>query len=253
VFISNLAMHIVVPLVKKFFFGGTFEKLPYELWYPFDQNNPKIFSYVVIWQLLCVFMTMASMSGMHLFFYSAVTLVSMQFDIVSKKLIEIKTTPLDERRKKVLELIKLHEVLLGLKKNIEDIFSISIFIHFFIGSIWICFSGFQILLNIGSGNVLKYSNSMIVSLFGVFLTCFFGQKLTNATENVSQAASGAIWDVGEDKDCQFMLLMMIQRSQKPYAISALKLVEVSLKVFTAVSFESLKFLCANEKSFVHRF
>jgi 7tm Odorant receptor len=173
---------------------------------------------------------------MHLFFYAVINMVSMHFDILCQKLSEVKAMTLDESRKKIPKLIKLHDTLLGLKQNIEKIYSISMFLYFVISAMKVCLSGFQLLNSSSLENVVRLSSLLLLPLFGVFMTCFYGQKLTNASDNVAEAASDAVWAMTEDNDSRFMLLMMMQRSQKPNVIKALKLFNVSLKGFATVRF-----------------
>lgn len=233
---ANLFIFIGAPLIKKVFLGIPIEKLPLEFWYPFNQNNRMIFPFVFVWQIFCIVITNASMSGLILLFYAAITMLSMHFDILCTKLEESKSLPFNERRKKVLEFVRLHELLLEVQILLEDIYSLSVFIHLATCAVFICLSGFQALLEITFKNIVKFVEPLMLSVFSAFITCFYGQKLKNANKKLTDTACDIIWDVYDDKKCRQMILTMIQRSQQTKGLSALKLMDISYKTFTLVSF-----------------
>jgi odorant receptor len=235
IIMTNIFHAIGAALFRKVFYGVPMEELPYQLWYPFDQNNPTIFVCLLVWQMFCIIVTLLSIGGLHYFMYASVSLVSMYFDNLCVKLGEVKSLPKTQAKSKILELVKLHETLLGLTASLEDIYSSSLFINILSGSIFICLSSFKLWQDLSFANVEKLLLPLMMWLFAVFLACFYGQKLIDANEKVGNAAYDSIdWD-DSDKDTKVMLLMMMQRSQKPNVMKAMNAAEVSLKLFTKVS------------------
>lgn len=137
--------------------------------------------------------------------------------------------------KKLAELVKIHETLIRLSESLEKIYRISIFFNFFGSSIILCLIGFQFSIEINPEMLAKYFLFMTVSFVQILILCFYGNKLTTASESVNDAVYDTGWDVKGDKLFKSYLLMMMQRSQKPSTLSAFKFAVVSLKSFTTVS------------------
>lgn len=233
IMVGSAAMDFVAAKLISFAFTGVwYDKLPYENWFPFDEYDPKFYNFVFLWQWLNTIVTVCSLIGSDLILYSFITLLTTQFDILSQQL--EKLTPLNDIEK-IIELTKMHETLLRLSRVLEEIFSVAILFNFLSSSILICLVGYQVLIGISFELLLNFSVLLTAALLQVLMLCYYGNKLTTAAENVADSAYNSEWDGSNNRKMKNALLMMIQRSQKPTAISAYKFTAVSLSAFTTVS------------------
>ena len=223
----------VAPVIKFLLTRVWIDKLPFNNWYPFDEYNPRFYNFVFFWQFYTTIITIAPLAGLDLIFYSFITQISMHFDILCQKLDDLKS----ERTNLVdmVKLIKLHEILIKLSNNLEEIYSISILVNFTASSILICLVGFQLTIEINFENLTKSGIFLAASLLQVLMICYYGDKLTNAGANVANAVYKSGWEERNQKGSRNTLLLMIHKSQKPIVITAYKFSVVSLQVFTSVS------------------
>lgn len=132
------------------------------------------------------------MLGSDLFFYSFIVSLSMQFEILSEQLQELKA---HESNKVILgELIERHKTLIRLSDNVDKIFSISILANFLASSVFICLLAYQAAIETNAENILKYSIILLISLLQVFNICYHGSKLTSASEKVADSAYSSGWN-----------------------------------------------------------
>jgi odorant receptor len=234
VMVGSAAINFVIAKLLKFAITGIwYDKLPFENWFPFDENDPKFYNLVFLWQLHNTVVTICSLLGSDLILYSFITLLTMQFDNLSQQLEKF---TLSDDIKKIIELVDLHETLMRLSRNLEIIFSVSILFNFVASSILICLVGYEVSIGISFELLLKFSILLTASLLQILMLCYYGQKLTNAADNLRVAAYNSEWFGKNDRKLKSAMLMIIQRSQKPFVISAFKFTAVNLKAFTTVSF-----------------
>lgn len=85
-------------------------------------------------------------------------------------------------------------------------------------------------------NVVKYFGMLFYALLQIFMLCYYGSKLTTASENVAGAVYDSGWNNRVNQKRNIPLMLLLQRSQKPTIITAYKFAVVSLKAFGTVSF-----------------
>jgi odorant receptor len=218
--------------LKLAFLGGWYDKLPFDNWYPFDEYNPIYFNFVFIWQNTNVVVTVCGLLGSDLIFYSFMTLLSMQFDILAMKFQQLSTK---DDLKKFVELMEIHENLLELVKKLERIFAPSILLNFLASSVLICLVGYRVSIDFNLEVFMKSSLMLTVALLQIFSLCHYGNKLTTAAENVSMAAYNSDWVNDDNRKMKTILVMVMQRSQKKTALTAFKFKVLNLEAFTVVS------------------
>lgn len=231
----------VVPIVKFLVSGIWINKLPFDSWFPFDEYDPRCYNFILLSEIFCSIMTLAVMLGSDLCLISFIILISMKFDVLCQRLQQLEDSESIDVHKKFVEFVKLHETLIRLSKNLEKIFTYPIFINFFGSSIFICLNVHQASMETSIANYFRSANLIIASMLQIFLICYYGNKLTSAAENLTNAVFNSGWNK-QMRDRKYFLLMMIQRSQKPTVLSALKFSAVSLRSFTTVSIQTLKFI-----------
>lgn len=228
----------VGPIVKFLVSGIWINKLPFENWFPFDEYDPRCYNFILLLEIFCSITTLAVLFGADMCLISFVTLISMKFDVLCHRLHQLEDSGSIDVHNKFIELIKLHKTLIRLSKNVEKIFTVPIFINFFGSSIFIGLNLYQATLGTNFANYLRSANLVTASMLQIFLICYYGDKLTSAAENLTNAVFNSGWNK-QMRDRKYFLVMMIQRSQKPTVLSALKFSAVSLRSFTTVSIQIL--------------
>lgn len=236
--ISVGVIFMIAPVIKLILTGVWNDKLPYEGWYPFDEHDPRFYTFVWLWQIGISCITVVSILGPDLILYAFITMISMQFDILCRQLRSLKNFSRDEIYRELLELVKLHNTLIRLSNNLEKIYSVSILFNFMGSSILICLVGYQVTVGISTENLVKFIIFLTGSLVQVLILCYYGNKLSFASENVSIAVYSSGWERGENRRMRNAVLLMMQRSQKPSFISAYKFSKVSLEAYATVECSS---------------
>lgn len=231
---STGVIFAAVPIVRFITTGVWIEKLPFQNWFPFNPLDWRYYNFVLLWEFTNTIHTLVSILGPDLLLYAFITLISMQFDILCYELRKVQNLKGKKAHEKIVKLVKVHETLIELPKHLEQVYSLSILVNFISSSVLICLVGYQVSIGVSFETLTKFASLLIASLVQVLMLCYYGQKLTSAGENVTAAVHDSGWETMKDQKLKKSLIMMIQRSQKPCTISALKFAVVSLPSFTTV-------------------
>ena len=235
--IVSAALNFVVEKLLEFSKTGIwYGKLPFECWNPFGELDHGLYNFVFVWQFLVIIFAICGLLGPDLILYSFIMQISMQFDILCQKLEKLSWK---DDLEKFKELIKLHEQLLNLSKDLEAIFSPSILFNFIASSFLICFCLYQITIGTFEELHIKFSFLLVAAMLQVLMLCYCGNKLTTAAENVATAAYNCDWFDRENWKIKAILVNMIQRSQKPTVLTAYKFSILDLEAFTKVRIKNL--------------
>jgi gustatory receptor len=205
---------------------------------------------VFIWQNTDVVVTVCGLLGSDLIFYSFMTLLSMQFDILAMKLQQLSTKDDSE---KFIVLMESHKKLLELVKKLEKIFAPSILLNFFASSVLICLVGYRVSIDFNFEVFMKSSLLLTVALLQIFSLCYYGNKLTTAAENVSMATYNCDWINDDNQKLKTVLMMIMQRSQKRTALTAFKFKVLNLEAFTVVSGLKIGGFSCNFTQLIYRY
>ena len=235
VLLTTTTVVILAPIILFVSTGAWYVKLPNPSWYPFDEFDPRFYNFVLVWQWWCNFTRTVCFVSPDLTLYAFISLISMQFDILSHRLRELKHTDLEDFNKEILKFVKLHETLIRLSENLDRIFNIPILFVFFGSSFNICFFEYQISTGSSFDVMMKNGVLLTTCLLQILLLCYNGNKLKMSSEKVAQAAYDSGWYGKEFKRGKCVMLM-IQRGQKPCVLTAFKFSVVSFEVYLSVSF-----------------
>lgn len=219
---------ILVPVVRLLLTGVWISKLPYQTWYPFDECDPINYNLAFLWHVFINFMTILTLLGPDTALYAFITLISLQFKVLCQRIQEIK-------KQSVSDLVKYHQTLIRLTENLEKIYSFSILFNFVGSSVLICLLGYQISGEMSLENFFRFPVFLLAAMVQIFILCYYGSKLTNASAQVSDSVYNSRWYIDDSIKLKNSLLLMLHRSQKPSVISAEKFTIVSLKSFSSVS------------------
>lgn len=222
----------VAPIIKFVITGVWINKMP-TTWFPFDEYDPRYYNFVLIWHLYSAVVIGSTFIGSDIILIAFISMISMQFDILCKKLENLNGLTSFEVRKMFSELVKTHQTLIRLAENLEKIFSIIILINIIESSVMYCFIAYQLSIDNSIQNYMKYGVFLTVGMMHTFILCYYGNKLASASEKVAQAAYNSKWEFRKFHEVKSLALMM-QRSQRPCVLTAYKFFVVSLEIFSSV-------------------
>lgn len=229
----------LLPIFPYLFFGKM--KLFFDYWYPFDPYQLHTFPFAFFWVNWTLESVGMSLMAAETMLFSIITIVVMEFDILKENLTKMFDYTGQERRKRVQQLVDRHQALLEICERIQESFSLTFLLNFLVSSIVMCFVTFQ--LSTIENDFLScafYLNYLVVISAQILLLCFYGQKLTNASEEVYQGVYDCGWEDSSDETTKKQLIPIILRAQKGKRLSALYFADISLETYTRVSLTTRK-------------
>ena len=138
-----------------------------------------------------------------------------------------------ENLQKLQECIKCHIKINCLAKDISKYFSFIFFIQALSSSVILCTSTFMITTVHDWSLVVRFSVYAGSKLFQIFLPCYYGSKISAASENISNSLFGSNW-LQSSKNYKTALKIFLRNSKKCIMISAFNFVNVDFKTFTRI-------------------
>ncbi|XP_054747314.1 putative odorant receptor 85d [Anastrepha obliqua] len=131
------------------------------------------------------------------------------------------------------DIIVKHQMVLKLSQEFNEIFGISLFISFTFTVLIICFVLFHITIGASIDSLLMLVFFFFCSWVQIFLICYYAQGVLEASENISQAVYNHNW---YDADLRYkkIILLIMQRAQKPAKLQATSLVTVTMSTMTGM-------------------
>lgn len=242
--ISNASLVIGV-IFNVMFTGVWIQKLPVDFWFPFDEYDPKYYSFVLLWFLFFAATITSSMCGANLLLFCLISIVTVLFEKLCHRTKNLNLAT-QEIEKEIKCLVELHCDLIKVCNNIERIFSLSLLVDFIGSSFVICSIVFQVLHGLQLESSIEHGIWMLIVLCQTLSLCLSGTKLSDASEKPSNAIYNCRWNDCSDKRLKHLVLMMTMRSQKPCVLTAHKFSTISLKVFKSVI--KIRYLCDIDKN-----
>lgn len=206
------------------------------LYLPFDATRIEIYPFVLAWNLWAIFATEFINVANVVLVFGILTYISMQFDVLSENFRDLKDeTDATIIREKVHEHTKRHIVLLQLAAQLDVFFSISFFYNFVVSSMVICCTLFQASIATDIEDFIFNATYCAAVLFAMYIQCFFGQMLKNASSKIVDSVFDCGWEKIYDLKVRRQLLMVLLRAQKPIAITIWRFAEVTIEQFGEVS------------------
>ncbi|XP_028157083.1 odorant receptor 67c-like [Ostrinia furnacalis] len=240
--------------------------LPFFYWFPFDPFARIYYEVILAFQTWHGLITIWFMLCGDLLFCIFLSHITTQFDLLSvriKKLIYVpvdgqlvKEYPLAEyteehlltnkaaidmyndadwertHRKLLANIIRRHHALIRLAGDVENLFSFALLVNFFNSSIIICFCGFCCVI-VEKWNEMVYKSFLTTALSQTWLLCWYGQRLLESSEGVSDALYNSGW-YKATKKIKSSILIMIHRSQKEVHVTTYGFSVISLASYTTI-------------------
>ncbi|XP_055545330.1 odorant receptor 85b-like [Wyeomyia smithii] len=204
------------------------KELPYFMWYWYDWNTEGYYELTFLHQVWGGFDSAVFNLCTDLMFCAIILLICLQFDIIAYRL---KNATNDYRE--LVSCIELHQAVVNLSDELESIFAPSLLVNFVGSSVIICLVGFQATSEISAFDLFKFILFLISSLVQVFLLCYYGNKLIEASSQIAYSAFEGNW-YKADARYQKSLLFVVTRAGKWQKLTAMKFSVVSLASYSAI-------------------
>jgi hypothetical protein len=216
-----------IPIAQLFF--NT--QVSYSLWVLVFAN---IYSLILRTSFLLI------LCGYFLLLFGFVTLISAEFKMVAQKFEKINVARHDVYAQ-IVDLITQHCELMKVAEKLQEIFSLSIFFHFFSSSIIICFGCFQLTVSdVNFVDIYRFLCFAIFQMLQMLALCFYAQKLIDSSASIGDGAYNMEWYSIEDLRIKKLIQLVILRAQKHQKMSAMKFADVSLECYATVSKKYIK-------------
>ncbi|XP_026728956.1 odorant receptor 4-like [Trichoplusia ni] len=240
--------------------------LPFFYWFPFDEFKRGYYEVILIAQTWHGLITIWFMLCGDLLFCIFLSHITTQFDLLAVRIRRLVYVPLDKQlidtyplaeystayvrknkesidtfseqeweqkhQSELANIIVRHRALVRLSGDVEDMFSFALLVNFFNSSIIICFCGFCCVI-VEKWNEMVYKSFLTTALSQTWLLCWYGQRLLESSEGVSDA----IYDSGWYKSTQKIkssLLIMLHRAQKNVHVTTYGFSIISLASYTTI-------------------
>nr|XP_037872458.1 odorant receptor 67c isoform X2 [Bombyx mori] len=137
-----------------------------------------------------------------------------------------------EQQQELAEIVKRHHALIRLSKDVEDMYSFSLLVNFLNSSIFICFCGFCSVV-VEKWNETAYKSFLVTTLSQIWFLCWYGQKLLDSSEGVSDALYKCGW-YNASKKVKTSILIMLHRSQKGVSVTTFGFSVISLASYSKI-------------------
>ncbi|KAI4483709.1 hypothetical protein M0804_007969 [Polistes exclamans] len=202
--------------------------LPFRSWIPYDCYTSTIIFY------LTYFYQMLSMTACSLFhvaidalFCGFLLQICCQIDILKCRLKHFNGNGFDDLRK----CIRHHYQIYQIANKVNETFSITIFAQFFISSIVLCLSMFELLkndlLSIEFFALVIYLSTLLVQ---IYIFCWYGNKVKLKSSHVAVAFAESDW-TSLNSHSKKLILIVMQRAAKPIEFVSAYFITVNLDTF----------------------
>ncbi|XP_072932780.1 odorant receptor 4-like [Epargyreus clarus] len=236
-----------VPLILSFFY-----------WLPFDPFQRGYYEVVLVLQSWHCLMTVWFMLSSDLLFCMFLSHITTQFDLLAVRITKLFQVPIDDQlvesypladnnqnteemnddaweskhHAELTEIILRHGALIRLSGDVENMFTFSLLLNFLNGSVIMCFCGFCVVF-VEKWNEVVYKIFLVTATTQIWLLCWYGQRLLDASEGVSEALYNSGWYTSSMK-IKKSILIMIHRSQKQVQVTTYGFSIICLATYSTI-------------------
>ncbi|KAG5671903.1 hypothetical protein PVAND_002072 [Polypedilum vanderplanki] len=199
---------------------------------PFDTNSIFVYLVVFFWIILShtdhIILVIINDSIL----YGIINVIALEFSILKENFEDLKSIKDEVQFKvKLVTIIERQNELHEMVKNLQKIFSPSLFFNFIIVSFIMCFNAFQ------ASTTNSFIEMIFAFMFGlsstnqIFLQCYFGEKLKVASESVFCGIYNCGWENIENIKLRKCLILVLERAQKPATLKILDIADINMNQF----------------------
>ena len=207
--------------------------LPYDVLWDY-KDNLGLYSASYIYEILICFNGISINCSLDIFLICFMDFVSVALQELSEEINSTLSCDVDqENLQKLQECIKCHIKINCLANDISKYLSFIFFIQALSSSVILCTSTFMITTVHDWSLVVRFSVYAGSKLFQIFLPCYYGSKISTASENISNSLFGSNW-LQSSKNYKTALKIFLRNSKKCIVISAFNFVNVDFNIFTQI-------------------
>ncbi|XP_063394455.1 odorant receptor 85c-like isoform X2 [Cydia fagiglandana] len=167
-----------------------------------------------------------------LFMNAALHHLRLMFVMLQDDLKHVQEESVEQAENTLRKIIPLHQDLLKLMFELSNAFGAIFIIHLAFFSATMCFFGFAARIHCSPESIKNLLAANII-LVCIYTCCYYGQNLTDASVDISQAAYESQWHLKSQEYKKCILIIML-RSQKTQYIKSTSFTDVSLETFTKI-------------------
>ncbi|XP_035718471.1 odorant receptor Or1-like [Vespa mandarinia] len=201
--------------------------LPFRAWIPYDYSSSIVFYLTYFYQMI----SMTACSLFHVaidaLFCGFLLQICCQIDKLKCRLKRLNCDGLDGLRK----CIQHHYQIYQIAEKVNEAFVMTIFSQFFISSIVLCSSMFELLKNdLLSTEFMALIIYLSTLLVQIYIFCWYGNEVKLKSIHIAVAFAESNW-MSLDNSSQKMILIMMQRAANPIEFVSGYFITVNLDTF----------------------
>ncbi|KAI8129760.1 putative odorant receptor 85d [Lucilia cuprina] len=230
-------------LIYEFWLGTKIvpRNLPYYAWVPWQWQGHWSYYFLYASQDLAGHTCMSGQLANDLMLCVVATQIIMHYRYLAKRIETYEPAKDYESNKEFLsECIQYHQKILSLSVYMNEVFGVSLLVNFISSSFIMCFLGFQMTIGVQADTLIMLFMFLFCSLVQILMICNYGEELIVKSESIGHAIYNHNW-LNTDTRYRKMLILIIERSQKPALLKATTFLNVSMGTMTDLMQLSYKF------------
>ncbi|XP_058064931.1 putative odorant receptor 71a, partial [Anopheles bellator] len=210
------------------------KRLPYFPWMlgvEYGSENPITYGAFFAYQYIGMYVHMLlNVSGDAQICY-LLGMASTQLDILAKRFQQLRAS--GDLERSFVGLVERYETVQRMVRDVEQLYSPAFFAQFVVSGLVICATAVKAasMYNTGLENALQHLLYMLTMMYQMFLPCLFGNEVTRKSNDLKTAVYSSHWYRMSVKDRK-MIIMLMQRLNKPLAVKAYHFFNYNLQAYT---------------------
>lgn len=228
---SVLSCVTIVPVLRWAIYGDRTFIVPFPDYFTYDF----IYPIALIWSNYIGIYGIFLIASFTMITSILITTISVEFYSVCDGIRNLQFMTENEVELELSKLIDKHQKIFHLVQDLSEIFSQTFFFRFIVSASLIGLNLFQLQTTV---NIFDNSIFFIYTCFElgqVFLQCYFGQFLIDASEKIADEIYSCGWENWQRIGLKKTLVNVLQRAQKPAVLTIWKFGVISMGQFTWVS------------------
>ncbi|XP_002053642.3 odorant receptor 85c isoform X2 [Drosophila virilis] len=217
------------------------ETLPYRMYIPWQSTDNWTYYLLLFCENFAGYTSAAGQVSTDLLLCALATQIIMHFDYLSRRIEQQQLSGnWSEDSRFLADIVRYHERLLKLSEQLNKVFGVPLILNLLISSFVLCFVSFQMSVGVEPIMMIKHSLYLISALSQVYLICYHGQLIADASTGISLAAYKQNWSYA-DARYRRALAFIIMRSQNPTYLKATVFLQINRGTMTDLLQLSYKF------------